>query len=112
MQRAVASNERGNRARPVLPIEGRGLVVERGDRRLLDGLDFTLYKLFCSLKLFGGETDAVTLDTKAPVSIRKGGSLDGTTRGDWNDTLVSLDEFYSARGELMLKARKEWSPIL
>lgn len=67
----------------------------------LNGLNFTLDDFFGSRKLFSSKSDTLTLDAKAPVSVCKCSSFGGSTNGDWNDALVSLDERYFSRCELM-----------
>jgi len=62
--------------------------------------------------LFGCETDAVALDANTPVSVGERGALDGSADGDGYDALVSLDELYFARGELMSEADKLWTAML
>ena len=78
----------------------------------LDRFNFTLYDFLCSRKLFSSEADTCTLDAKAPVPICKCGSFGGSASGDWNDTLVSFDERYFSRRELMPQPYKRWSAIL
>lgn len=72
----------------------------------LYGLNFALDDFLRTRELFCGETDAIALDANAPLSVGERGALDGTTDGDWDDALVSLDECYFARRELVPKARE------
>jgi hypothetical protein len=76
------------------------------DLGALHGLDFALDDFLCGRQLFRSETDTLSLDTKAPVSVRESGAFDGPANGDWNDTLVSLNESYFARRKLVPKAHE------
>jgi len=67
----------------------------------LYGLDFTLNDFLRGRKLFSSEADTLALDAEAPVSICKRSAFGGSANRDWNDTLVSLDERYLARRELV-----------
>ena len=78
----------------------------------LYGLNFALYDFLRTGELFCGEADAIALDANAPLSVGERGALDGTTGGDWNDALVSLDECYFAWRELVPKAHEGRSSAL